>query len=130
MLLLVGLAVLLSLHLWRNSESPIRETVRAEAVKETQDQDSSEKPLEKKSVVESTKEEDLITVTERTNPEEKGLRSLEGQRFEEAVHWATRLNATVRGFYHTSAWQRHWREVISEQLHLVSTESRSTSLTW
>ena len=55
------------------------------------------------------------------DPVERALKVLERQRFKEARRRAVELGASVRGFYHTSAWREHWREVITEQLHMVRT---------
>ena len=38
------------------------------------------------------------------------------QRWKEAISVAKARGISLRGFYHTSSWQTHWRDVIEEQL--------------
>lgn len=54
------------------------------------------------------------------------LRRLERQRFREARKRTIELGAEIRGFYHTSAWQKHWREVVTEQLRMIDGYNQST----
>ena len=51
---------------------------------------------------------------------DRALKTLERRRFKEARAKTISLGASVRGFYHTSAWQSHWKDVVTEQLHFVS----------
>jgi hypothetical protein len=50
---------------------------------------------------------------------EVASRVSEQHRFQESVDRLRQEGYTVRGFYHTSAWQKHWRHVVEEQLRLM-----------
>jgi hypothetical protein len=53
------------------------------------------------------------------DPLERQLQLTERQRFKEAKRRATELGTEIRGFYHTSAWQGHWRDIVTEQLQMI-----------
>jgi hypothetical protein len=61
-----------------------------------------------------------------TGSTEIKLKLLEQELFANATIDAIRQGASLRGFYHTSAWKAHWREVITEQLRIIDGYNSST----
>jgi hypothetical protein len=53
---------------------------------------------------------------EMASKEERRLKILERRNFKEVVSALKQQGVHVKGFYHTSSWQRHWKGVIEEQL--------------
>eukprot|EP00607_Mallomonas_marina_P005217 CAMPEP_0182434164 /NCGR_PEP_ID=MMETSP1167-20130531/68131_1 /TAXON_ID=2988 /ORGANISM="Mallomonas Sp, Strain CCMP3275" /LENGTH=80 /DNA_ID=CAMNT_0024623721 /DNA_START=17 /DNA_END=256 /DNA_ORIENTATION=+ len=50
---------------------------------------------------------------------ELSLRFLERARMNEAAKEIEKKGIIVKGFYHTSTWQTHWSDVITEQLRIM-----------
>jgi hypothetical protein len=67
-----------------------------------------------------------IVDNEQTDPIPEGLEQMqrrlmtqEAKQFEAAVAEITRLNIKIKGFHHVSRWQKHWQEVVEEQLMIL-----------
>jgi hypothetical protein len=54
------------------------------------------------------------------------MRAMEKARFRDARRQAMELHTDIRGFYHTSAWQTHWKDVVTEQLQMLDGTNQST----
>eukprot|EP01041_Mallomonas_annulata_P003200 gene3200-6319_t len=50
---------------------------------------------------------------------EIGMRYIEKGRMQDAAQQLKNRGISVKGFYHTSTWQKHWKAVITEQLRLM-----------
>lgn len=77
-------------------------------------------------------------IPNNTNVMEVMMMRREMETFSKTLQILHARNYTIRGFYHTSAWQRYWKEVISEQLLLLdgkrkipeSMDASSTRFVW